>query len=67
MYLPAEPEVLVGASLNIDVIQWTPKNTGEAVNDIRTFKAVKTESAKPTKEQVQELIEGLADDLSLGF
>lgn len=67
MFLPAEPEVLNGASLSIDVIQWTPKNTGEAVNDIRTFKASKAELAKPTKEQVEELIEGLADDLSLGF
>jgi hypothetical protein len=67
MYLPAEPEVLNGASLSIDVIQWTPKNTGETVNDIRTFKAIKAELAKPTKKQVEELIEGLADDLSLGF
>ena len=67
MYLPAEPEVLNGAELSIDIIQWTPKNTGEAVNDIRTFKAVKTELATPTKKQVEELIEGLAEDLSLGF
>jgi hypothetical protein len=67
MYLPADPEVLVGASLEVNIIQWTPKNTGEAVNDVRTFKATKAQSAKPTKKQVEELIEGLAEDLSLGF
>jgi hypothetical protein len=62
MYLPADPEVLVGAMLNLDVIQWTPKNTGEAVNDVRTFKAHKVNLVKP--EAVETLVAELADEIS---
>jgi hypothetical protein len=62
MFLPADPEVLNGANLSIDIIQWTPKNTGEAVNDIRTFKASKVNLVKP--EAVETVITELADEIS---
>jgi hypothetical protein len=67
MYLPADPEVLVGASLDVNIIQWTPKNTGEAVNDIRTFSASKVSVVKPTKAQVQQVIAEVAEALSSDF
>jgi len=67
MYLPADPEELVGANLDINVIQWTPKNTGETVNDIRTFSASKVNLVKPTKAQVQQVIAEVAEALSSDF
>jgi hypothetical protein len=62
VFLPADAELLQGATLSIDVIQWTPKNTGEAVNDIRTFKAHKVNLVKP--KAVETLVAELADEIS---
>jgi hypothetical protein len=62
VFLPADAELLHGATLSIDVIQWTPRNTGETVNDIRTFRATKVDLTKKPKD-VTELVEGLANEL----
>jgi hypothetical protein len=60
LFLPVDAELFVGASLEVDVVKWTPSNSGVAVNDIRGF----AKSSK--KAEVDELIAGLAADLSAG-
>lgn len=64
MYLPADPETFIDFDLIVDIVEWTPRGTGVAVNDIRTFKAVpKTKMVKPAK--VKAVIDGLTTDLEL--
>lgn len=60
VFLPTDPELLVGGSLEVDVVKWTPQNSGVAVNDIRSF----SKSKFVGKAKVDELIAGLASDLS---
>ena len=37
LYLPADPTELIGAELVVDVVHWTPANSVESTNEIRTF------------------------------
>jgi hypothetical protein len=62
VFLPADAELLVGGTMDVDVVRWTPSNSGVAVNDIRSF----SKSKFVGKTKVDELIEGLAQDLSWG-
>lgn len=36
MFIPSDPQMLVGAKLVVDVVHWTPTN-GDTTNEIRTF------------------------------
>jgi hypothetical protein len=57
LFLPVDAELFVGAVLDVDVVKWTPSNSGIAVNDIRGF-------AKSNKKaEVDALIADLAEDL----
>lgn len=60
VFLPTDAELLVGGTMDVDVVKWTPQNSGVAVNDIRSF----SKSKFVGKTKVDELIAGLASDLS---
>jgi hypothetical protein len=60
VFLPADAELLVGGSLDVDVVKWVPQNSGVAVNDIRGF----AKSKVVGKAKVDEMIADLAEDLS---
>jgi hypothetical protein len=57
VFLPVDADLFVGAEVDVDVVKWTPSNTGIAVNDIRGF-------AKASKKAaVDALVAELAADL----
>lgn len=62
-YLPADPTALIGLRVGIDITHWTPRTTGIKVAEIRSF----IESAAPLNrvEKVMEIVNGLANDLSM--
>lgn len=54
-----DPTELIGAFVSIDVVIWTPKNSGNAVNDIRNF------TSAIQKNAVQEFVAEVAESFAI--